>query len=127
MSLNPELMHLALLLLHLAAWVFLVLFLWLWLRRELTPKRFLSIFETEGVLSARQLLAWVIAIWAMGMRSANRIDNETFATALESTWVLFGIGGIARAVEKYKPAPVVKAETKEGDVNVSPPDTSKTE
>ena len=114
-------MTLLLALLHLLAWVFLVLFLWLWLRKELTPKRFLSIWESDNVLSSRQILAWVLAIWALGMRSAGRIDNESFRYALESVWVLFGIGGAVKAVEKYKPAPTVNAKTDEGDIQLDGP------
>ncbi|HEX8658249.1 MAG TPA: hypothetical protein VF690_11960 [Hymenobacter sp.] len=115
-------MKLLLLLLHLAAWAAVLFLLWLWLRKELTPKRFLSIFETDGTLSSRQILAWVIAIWALGMRSADRITDDTLRIALEAVMVLFGIGGLVRAVDKYKPSTTVNAGTKEGDVNlVTPP------
>ena len=97
-------------LLHLLAWVFLLLLLWLWLRKELTPRRFLSIFETDGVLSARQVFAWVVGVWALAMRTAGRIDNETFRYALESVWVLFGIGGLVKAVGAIKPGTTVNAK-----------------
>jgi hypothetical protein len=75
-----------------------------------TPARFLAIWETDGVLSSRQIAAWVLLLWSLFMRSAGRIDNEALRIGLEMVVVLFGIGGIVKAVGKVKPGINVQAE-----------------
>ena len=105
------------------AWALAGLLLWLWLRRELTPKRFLSIWETDGTLSSRQILAWVVACFGMFMRAGGQFDNEGMQVCFECSFILFGIGGVVKAAGRLKPAAnIVQAKkadvTAAGDVNL---------
>jgi hypothetical protein len=90
-------------------WIAGLLLAWRWLRRELTPRRVLSIFETDGVLSARQLLAWVLAVFGMCMLAAGRLNVEGLSSLLGWVVGLFGIGGIVKAAAAVKPAATVNA------------------
>lgn len=85
----------------------------LWLRKDLTPKLFLSIFETTGVLSARQILAWIIALFGLCMRAAGRLDNDGMEKCFEWATLLFGIGGAVKAVAAIKPTTTVQAKNVE--------------
>ncbi|SNC62176.1 hypothetical protein SAMN06265337_0618 [Hymenobacter gelipurpurascens] len=96
-------------LLHTGLWALGILLLWFWLRKELTPRVFLSIFETDGVLSARQILAWVLAIYGMAMRAAGRLDNDGLDVCLQASFILFGIGGFVKAAAVVKPSTTVNA------------------
>jgi len=88
-----------------------ILLLWLWLRKELTPKRFLSIWESDtGVLSSRQILAWVIAIYGMYGRYLGNLDNDGLGRCFEAAFILFGIGGLVQAAAKIKPATTINAK-----------------
>ena len=105
------------------AWAAGFLLLWLWLRHDLTPKKFLSIWETDGTLSSRQILAWVVAVFGMSMRAAGRLDNAGMEICFECSFILFGIGGAVKLADKIKlPGTEVtakKAEIKaEGDINL---------
>lgn len=112
---------------HIALWVLGVFLLWLWLHKELTPKRFLSIWETDGTLSSRQILAWVTALYGMAMRAAMvtdaagkvtpRLDNDGLDVCLQASFILFGIGGFVKAAEKIKPTPNVTVK-KVDEMNV---------
>lgn len=90
---------------------------WFWLRKELTPKRFLTIFETDGTLSARQLLAWILALYGMSMRAAGRLDNDGLDVCLQASFILFGIGGAVKVAERIKPATQINAKNV-NDMNV---------
>ncbi|RSK50132.1 hypothetical protein [Hymenobacter rigui] len=94
------------------------LLLWLWLRKELTPKRVLSIWESEGVLSSRQILAWVVALFGLFMRAADRIDNDALSHCFECSFILFGIGGAVQLASKIKPATTVNAKVDAENLNV---------
>ena len=96
-------------LVHAAFAAVVVVWLWFWLRKDLTPACFLAIWETDGVLSSRQIAAWVL-LWSLFMRSAGRIDNDALRIGLEMVVVLFGIGGIVKAVGKVKPGINVQAD-----------------
>ena len=88
-----------------------------WLRKDLTPRRLLSIFETNGVLSARQILAWIIALFGLFMRAADHLDNQGMEQCFEWATLLFGIGGAVKAVAALKPT-TVNAE-KGDELNLS--------
>ncbi|MET4106060.1 hypothetical protein [Hymenobacter sp. UYP22] len=86
-----------------AGWLALALLLWLWLRKELTPTKIISIWETDGCLSARQILAWVVVLYGLFMRAAGRIDNAALESCFECGFILFGIGGAVKLAERIKP------------------------
>lgn len=102
-----------------ACWAVGLLILWFWLRKDLTPARFLSIFETEGTLSARQLLAWVLAIYGMSMRAAGRLDNDGLDVCLQASFILFGIGGAVKVADRIKPATTVNAANVDAKVQAN--------
>ena len=81
-----------------------------WLRKELTPRAFLSIWQTDGVLSSRQILAWVIACYGMYMRYLGNLDNDGLWKCFEASFILFGIGGAVKAVAAIKPTTTVNAK-----------------
>jgi hypothetical protein len=106
----------------------IALLLWLWLRHELTPAKVLSIFETDGTLSARQILAWVLAFYGMLMRAAGRLDNDGMKMCFDCSFILFGIGGAVKVADKIKPpttisAKTVTAEVKTDTTNIAPTET----
>lgn len=80
-----------------------------WLRSELTPRRVISIFETEGVLSARQILAWVLAIFTMCMLAAGRISPSQAESLLLIPLGLFGFGTLPKVADKLKAPTTVNA------------------
>lgn len=86
-----------------AAWLALALLLWFWLRKELTAAKIISIWETDGCLSARQILAWVVVLYGLFMRAAGRIDNDGMESCFECGFILFGIGGAVKFAERIKP------------------------
>lgn len=100
---------------HYTAWVFAILVVFLWMRKVLTPAAVLSIWQTDGVLSARQILAWVISIYGMCMRSAGNLDNEGMRYCFEASMILFGIGAVPKVAERLKAPTTVKANTAEID------------
>lgn len=102
-----------------ALWAIGLFCIWFWLRKDLTPARFLSIFETDGVLSSRQLLAWVLAIYGMAMRAAGRLDNDGLDICLQASFILFGIGGAVKLADKIKPATTVNANNVQADVTAA--------
>ena len=91
-------------------WLLLAALLWLWLRKELTPKRFLSIWESDGVLSTRLLGATALLVWAMSMYSAGRMQDTGLGQVL--TWVaaFFAVGSAAKAVGALQPNTTVNAK-----------------
>jgi hypothetical protein len=107
MNLPP---HLPFYLIQAACWVVLVLGLRYWLRDELTPKRFLTIFESHNVLSSRLILAWVLAIFGMCMYAAGRMNDNGLWGLLGWVVGLFGIGGVVNATAAIKGDTNIKAE-----------------
>jgi hypothetical protein len=102
-------------LLHLPAWPRAVLpalwwvagttVLWAWLRGELTPKRFLSIWTSDGVLSVRLLGATVLLIWSMCMYSAGRMDDGGLGQVLGWVAGFFAVGGVVKVAGKLNGQP----------------------
>lgn len=86
-----------------------------YLRGQLTPKRLLSIWETEGVLSGRQIMAWIIGLYGLYGRCTGRLSAADMEACFQAAYILFGIGGVVNAVSKYKPAP---AQVNAGEMKV---------
>ncbi|OGX80850.1 hypothetical protein BEN47_06220 [Hymenobacter lapidarius] len=83
-------------------WAGLAFLLWLWLRRELTPKRFLSIWESDGVLSTRLLLATVLSGFGMAMYAAGRMDDGGLSQLLGWVTGMLAVGGVVKAAASLK-------------------------
>jgi hypothetical protein len=103
-------------------WISLGLFCWLWLKGELTPKRFLTIFESEKVLSIRLVLAAVWSVFIMCMLAAGRftVEEAVRLNAITELLLLYGTAkvlGRAWAERPAAPAPTIK--TKQADVDVA--------
>jgi|GEM_PF-6073318 len=110
------------------AWLLPALLLFLWLRPVLTPAKALSLFETGGVLSARQLLAWVLAIYGLSMRAAGRLDDAGLENILQWVAALFAVGGLVKAAAVVGPTTItakkIEPDVTAGSVDIQP---SKTE
>jgi hypothetical protein len=106
--------------------------LWLWLRRELTPARFLTFFESENSLSIRLLLATVWTFFVMVMLAHGHIDEDGAVKLMYFPEILLvaGVGKIALKSFAARPAAPtqIKAKTAtvdvEGDANFSGPSNS---
>ena len=107
--------------LHAFAFLVLVLTLVRYLRKDLPPDKFLSIWETDGVLSSRQILAWVIACYGMYMRYLGNLEDEGLWKCFEASFILFGIGGAVKAVAAIKPGTTANAKQVD-EMNVAPKD-----
>lgn len=70
-----------------------------WLRKELTPARFLTIFQSEGVLSTRLILGFAVVAYCMTMDAAGHMANSRLETWLLFAGSLIGLG-IAKVVGK---------------------------
>ncbi|MDO7846491.1 hypothetical protein Q5H92_08990 [Hymenobacter sp. M29] len=114
-------------------WISLGALVWLWLKGELTPKRFLTIFESESVLSIRLILAAVWSGFIMCMLAAGRltVDEAVKLNAITELLLLYGtvkVLGSRFAKRPPDPAPTIQAKKADvavaGDANIS---TSKTE
>jgi hypothetical protein len=86
-----------------------------WQRNTLTPAKALSIFESDGVLSARQILAWVVSLYGMLMRAAGRLDDAGLNACFQCSFILFGIGGLVKAAAVVGPT-TINAKKVEGDL-----------
>ncbi|MDO7851407.1 hypothetical protein [Hymenobacter convexus] len=103
---------------------------WLWLKGELTPKRFLTTFESEGVLSIRLMLAAVWSAFIMCMLAAGRltVDEAVKLNAITELLLLYGtvkVLGSRFARRPADPAPQIHAKKASvdvaGDANFSTP------
>lgn len=115
-------------------WLSIGLLTWLWLKGELTPKRFLTTFESEGVLSIRLILAAVWSVFIMCMLSVGRftVDEAVKLNAITELLLLYGtvkVLGSRFAKRPPEPAPTIQAQKADvavaGDANFST--TSKTD
>lgn len=100
-------------------WLLLAGLLWLWLRKELTPKRFLSIWESDGVLSTRLLGATALLVWAMSMYSAGRMQGADLESVLQWVGVFFAVGGAVKAAGALQPNTTVNAK-QVSNLNIEP-------
>ncbi|RFP63483.1 hypothetical protein D0N36_19275 [Hymenobacter lapidiphilus] len=97
-----------------------------WLRRELTAKRFLTLFESENSLSLRLVLAAAVVVFTLLMQAAGRLNVP--ATEVNYTFAALLLGlGIAKLVGKAfaeRPADTTvvskKTDIKAESVNVKP-------
>ncbi|MBF9140865.1 hypothetical protein [Hymenobacter properus] len=110
-------------------WSLLAFLLWLWLRHELTPARFLTIWESENVLSIRLVLATAVVLFTLCMQGAARISDAMATTNYGFAAVLLGLG-TAKVVGKAfasRPATQINAPKSEIDAKNSTIKTGDTE
>lgn len=72
---------------------------WLFMRRELTPARVLSLFESENSLSIRLVLATVVVLFTLFMQAAGRLDTLKVEANYTFAGLLLGLG-VAKLVGK---------------------------
>ena len=63
-----------------------------WLRGALTPRWFLSLFESEGVPSIRLVLAAVVVIFTLCMQAAGRLALAVIEANFFLAGTLLGLG-----------------------------------
>ncbi|MBF9223005.1 hypothetical protein [Hymenobacter ruricola] len=103
-------------------WIALGLFGWLWLKGELTPKRFLTIVESEGGLSIRLILA---AVWSgsiMCMLAAGRftVDEAVKLNAITELLLLYGtVKVLGSRFARRPPPPPATIQAQKADVDVA--------
>lgn len=100
-----------------------VLLAW-WLRGEMTQARFLSIWESDGVLSTRLLAATALLVWGMCMYSSGNMSGADLENVLQWVSVFFAVGSVAKAAGAIKGDTTVNAKkadinTDGGDVNLN--------
>lgn len=70
-----------------------------WLRQELTPKKFITLFESENSLSLRLVLAAMVVVFTLLMQAADRLDTMKVEANYTFAGLLLGLG-VAKLVGK---------------------------
>jgi hypothetical protein len=86
-----------------------------WLKGTLTPERFLSIFESEGVLSIRLILAAIVVIFTLCMQAADRLAVALVEANYFLAGTLLGLGTakvVGKAFARRPPDPPAQIENK---------------
>lgn len=96
-------------------WGALVGMLWFWLRAELTPRKFLSIWESDGILSTRLLAATALLVWGMFMYSANRMDDAGLGQLLGWVTGFFAVGGVSKVANALSSPTTVNSKNTQID------------
>ena len=105
-----------------ALWLGIVVFAWFWLRGELTPARFLTIFESEAVLSIRLILAAGWSVFIMCMLSAGRVnvDEAVKLSTIVELLLSYGIVKVLGKAWAERPAaPPATVNAKKANVDVA--------
>lgn len=110
------------------------IFVFAWLRKELTPRWVLSVVESEGVASARLILGSIAGIVTLCLQCADgRISHEMAMLNWEAVFGLFALGpvklvGKAWASRPPEPAPQINAKKVDanaaGDLNIETQQTN---
>lgn len=98
-------------------WGALVGMLWYWLRGELTPRKFLSIWESDGILSTRLLAATALLIWGMFMYSARRMDDAGLGQLLGWVTGFFAVGGVSKVANAFSAPTTVNSKSTQIDAD----------
>jgi hypothetical protein len=103
-------------------WLALGLLFWLWIKRSLTPTRFLTIFESEGVLSVRLILATVVVLFTLCMQASERLSAALVEANYFLAGTLLGLGTakvVGKAFAKRPSEPPATITTKKAEVTVA--------
>lgn len=90
----------------------------LWLRKELTPAKALSLFESEGVLSMRLVLAFAVVVFTLCMQAKGRLTTMMVEANYTLAGILLGLG-VGKVVGKAfaSRAPDTTVNAKKADVH----------
>lgn len=119
MSLSPSELRLCA---QVALWGLLLGLSCWWLRGELTPRWFLSLFESEGVPSIRLVLAAVVVLFTLCMLAANRLSLGTTEALFFFAGTLLGLGTaklVGKAFASRPPTPPAQIKTDKANVDVA--------
>lgn len=96
-----------------AAWAAVVVGAFLWLHEEITPRKVVSMFESENSLSLRLILAAVVTAFTLCMQSVGRLSTELVEINYVYAGTLLGLGVakvISKAFAERKPGAQVNAK-----------------
>lgn len=88
-----------------------------WLRKELTPSRFMTLFESENSLSLRLVLAAAVVVFTLLMQAAGRLNSLEVEANYTFAGLLLGLG-VAKLVGKAfaERAPETTVVSKKTDI-----------
>jgi hypothetical protein len=95
-----------------ALWALVMLLVLYNLRKAITATKALEIVSTDGVLSGRQVLAWVMAIWTMCMYYAERMSIEGVDKMFTIIVGMYLVGQVNKGTKNI-------AEGMRGSVNIT--------
>jgi hypothetical protein len=104
--------HLLLLGLPYLAWGFFIGFMWLWLRKAITPQWVAQLVESEGVPSIRLTLACIVVLFTLCMEAAGRLEPAVIDANLFFAGTLLGLGVAKVAAGRFAPKPTTDATDK---------------
>jgi hypothetical protein len=119
MSLSPSELRLCA---QVALWGLLLGFACWWLRGTLTPAKFLSLFESEGVLSIRLVLAAVVVVFTLCMEAGGRLALAMVEANFFLAGTLLGLGTaklVGKAFASRPPSPPTQIKTDKANVDVA--------
>lgn len=107
---------------QLLLWLLLLLLSAWWLRGTLTPERFLTLFESEQVLSIRLVLAAVVVVFTLCMQAAGRLSAAVIEANYFLAGTLLGLGTaklVGKAFAARPPEPPTQINAPKAKVAVS--------